>query len=57
MGNKLGVVEISPDQAIKLLAIAAMLRGDDLTFHGYHAETAHQSLVDIAQEIALQVHQ
>ena len=60
IGNQNGVVEISPDQALRIMAIAEMLRDGDLELRGEDVgdvETARAALIDVSQEIALQVHQ
>lgn len=50
--------ELSPSQGVQLMALAEMLRGQDLAIRGDEDEdidAAYSLLSDVAQEIALQV--
>lgn len=56
----MGAVEISPSQAVQLMALAQLLQEGYLTIHGYEDEdigAAYALIADVAQEIALQVPQ
>ena len=57
----MGLVSISPSQAVKLLCISNLIRDGDIELHGQGgdiqtADEATEAILDIAQEIALQVH-
>ena len=57
-GGENGKVEISPSQAVRLMALSEMLRDEDLAIRGDEdedIEAAYTLLADVAQEIALQV--
>lgn len=59
IGDDTGNVRISPDQAIKLMALAQMIKDGDIDFRGHEIQNeaaARAAIADIAQEIALQVH-
>ena len=59
IGDERGDVRISPDQAIKLMAIAEMLQEGGIDIRGYEevdVNNARLAIADVAQEIALQVH-
>lgn len=59
IGDERGNVCISPSQAINLLSLCDLVRAGDLAIFGDAAadvDAAKSLLADIAQEIALQVH-
>jgi hypothetical protein len=50
--------QLSPDQAIRLIALASMLKEGDVAFRGYEEEDELEAAAlvrDIGEEIALQV--
>jgi hypothetical protein len=52
-------VVISPSQALKLLAIGNLIRDGDMEIRGddeTDVALAKEAIIDVAQEIALQVH-
>lgn len=63
IGDERGDVRISPDQGLRLMALGELVRsGEVIVRSGYdadedHEESAKALLIDVAQEIALQVHQ
>lgn len=52
---KLDAVMLSRDQAVKIMAVAALLKDGDLSLAGEDAMPAHDGLCDIGEEIALQL--
>lgn len=59
IGDERGNVRISPEQAIRLMALADMVKAGDIDFRAHESEdeeSARDLIADIAQEIALQVH-
>lgn len=59
IGDSVGRVTISPSQAIHLMALADVMRSGDLEIQGDdpdEVKAARDVILDVAQEVALQVH-